>query len=403
MTRLLSRSHHEAEAARRKRKITGIISIAMSGLIIAIDSINRCRERSFLRRQALLHPKHSPWTHLLNYGDENSFMNITGMNFTAFRNLVSIIKEAQETNNEEEHPRRVAVCGRKPLIDIQTRVGILILFLNSTMRLKFICMVFGTTPSRTSAVIRSMLRTCVETLRKIDLAKVKWPSEERMAELAEMVANREPEIQDVIGFIDGVRFLVECNGDPNIQTTFYSGYLHDTNVNNVLFFTADGIISFACINAPGCLHDSIVSKELIATSIQKLNRYKVCVDQGFPRSGLLFDKFVGPLSKKRIRNLAQELRAWVIHLSNKYVSLRQSSEWGMRALQGSFTRLKTRLPSDSVYRQYIIEACVLLHNYRTNMVGLNQIASLFNLEYENFINLEGYDRIRRYFASESGD
>jgi hypothetical protein len=46
----------------------------------------------------------------------------------------------------------------------------------------------------------------------------------------------------------------------------------------------------------------------------------------------------------------------------------------MRALQGSFSRLKTRLTSDSFRRGQILQAVVLLHNYRTEAEGLNQIA-----------------------------
>jgi hypothetical protein len=31
--------------------------------------------------------------------------------------------------------------------------------------------------------------------------------------------------------------------------------------------------------------------------------------------------------------------------------------------------------------------------------GLNQIATVFDLEYEKVINVEGYDRIHRYYAA----
>ena len=69
----------------------------------------------------------------------------------------------------------------------------------------------------------------------------------------------------------------------------------------------------------------------------------------------------------------------------------------MRALQGSFSRLKARLPSDKLKRKKIIGSVVFLHNFRTHYVGLNQIATVFNPLYEEFINLENYDRISRYY------
>jgi len=81
-----------------------------------------------------------------------------------------------------------------------------------------------------------------------------------------------------------------------------------------------------------------------------------------------------------------------------YISLRQASEWGMRSLQGTFSRLKSRLTSDKLKRKNIIYGIVLLHNFRTEFVGLNQIATVFNPMYEQYIHLETYDRIARYFG-----
>ena len=69
----------------------------------------------------------------------------------------------------------------------------------------------------------------------------------------------------------------------------------------------------------------------------------------------------------------------------------------MRALQGTFGRLKSRLTSNRSVRKNIIYSIVLLHNFRTEHVGLNQIATVFNPHYENSINIEGYDRLDRYF------
>ena len=96
--------------------------------------------------------------------------------------------------------------------------------------------------------------------------------------------------------------------------------------------------------------------------------------------------------------IVRELLLVRIH---KYVSLRQSAEWGMRALQGTFTRLKSRLTSNNRMRKLIIETIVLLSNFRTAHVGLNQIATVFNPQYEQIINVDGYDRIARYFYNEN--
>ena len=124
------------------------------------------------------------------------------------------------------------------------------------------------------------------------------------------------------------------------------------------------------------------------------------MNQGFPRSGLLQDKFVGPLSKKARRQLSPILRKAILEVHNKYVSLRQSSEWGMRGLQGTFSRLKARLTSNKFKRHSLIYSIFLLSNFRIEFAGLNQIATVFNPHYLQYTNIFGYDRIARYYDNE---
>ena len=69
----------------------------------------------------------------------------------------------------------------------------------------------------------------------------------------------------------------------------------------------------------------------------------------------------------------------------------------MTALYGTFCRLKYRLPSDKLKRNYIIGSILLLHNFRTHCVGLNQITTIFNPLYEQYGNIENYDRIAWYY------
>jgi hypothetical protein len=167
----------------------------------------------------------------------------------------------------------------------------------------------------------------------------------------------------------------------------------------VFAFSPTGKIFFACINHPGSWHDATVSLALARTVIERLDPFALCVDQGFPRSGELFGRFVGPYSKSSMKKIAPNLRAPLVHQTNVYTSLRQASEWGMRALQGTFTRLTTRLTSDSRKRHDLILSVVLLHNFRTEVMGVNQIATVFNPEYEQYINCDGYDRIARYLSN----
>ena len=122
------------------------------------------------------------------------------------------------------------------------------------------------------------------------------------------------------------------------------------------------------------------------------------VDQGFPRFGVLHDKFIGPISVKTRRKLAPNLVNLLLKKHNRAISLQQAFEWGMQALQGSFARMKSRLTSSKVKRHEILRSIVLLHSFRTKLVGLNQIATVLNPQYEQYVSLEGYDCVARYFG-----
>jgi hypothetical protein len=69
----------------------------------------------------------------------------------------------------------------------------------------------------------------------------------------------------------------------------------------------------------------------------------------------------------------------------------------MRRLQGTFPRCKKRLPSDKFKRSRVLECIILVRNYRTEIVGHNQISMVFALEYEQVIKIHGYDRIHKYY------
>lgn len=354
--------------------------------LVVIYHYNNMRTRHRLTRSALVEPSLSPWKKALWEGDDSSFLHVTGFSRPAFFELVRILFPLQRSRR-----------GRPPLLDPPDETGLLLMFLNSKMHHKHLCMLFGVVPTTVITTINKLLNLVVSHLKRHDAARIKFPNELEMLAYAEIVRRREPLVDNVIGFVDGVATPVECSDDENEQNAYYNGYYHDTTVNNVFAFAPTGKVIHACINFPGSWHDSSVSYSLIQRVIDEVNGFALCVDQGFPRKGLLYDKFVGPLSKRARAALDPLVRDYIIRKHEIYVSLRQSSEWGMRALQGSFCRLKSRMTSNKKKRHNIILSIVLLHNFRTEYVGLNQIATVFNEEYEQYINIAGYDRIARYF------
>lgn len=352
---------------------------------------NNDRRKHCLTRSALVKPRFSAWKHLLHHGDEQSFLNITGFDRTSFSKLVQIIYP------EGEKP--VGSIGRPRLLNNVDRVGLGLIFLGSKMGYKQLSLLFGIIPSSVSIILKDVLQSISANLKADDAAAVIFPDQTKMQYLASLVEKREG-VSGIIGFADGLSLFVECSDDELSQAEYYNGHHKATTVNNVFVFSSEGKIIHSTINCPGSWHDSQVALHLMATVERKIGTFSICVDQGFCKTDYMEGKFVGAISRRKLkslRNLPASIQIAEKKKHDQYISLRQAAEWGMRALQGTFARLKNRLPGDKTFRKMIISSVVLLHNFRTHYVGLNQIATVFNPEYEQYISLDTYDRIARYF------
>ena len=72
-------------------------------------------------------------------------------------------------------------------------------------------------------------------------------------------------------------------------------------------------------------------------------------------------------------------------------------------ITGSLPRRKKQLPSNKEKCRRVLECIILVHNFRTQVVGHNQISAVFVPEYERVINIHGNDRIHRYYLVEPGN
>ena len=67
-----------------------------------------------------------------------------------------------------------------------------------------------------------------------------------------------------------------------------------------------------------------------------------------------------------------------IEVARDATSMRQSSEWGMRAFQASFPRLKDRITIEyRGQRKLMMKLLIHLYNLRTRKVGINQILNVY--------------------------
>ena len=91
-------------------------------------------------------------------------------------------------------------------------------------------------------------------------ASVKIPDDESICRYKIAIGNKHPSLTDVWMTMDGLKLYLQQSPQSVVQNRFYNGWTHDHYVSNVLGFCPAGTIIVACINVPGCIHDSIVAE-----------------------------------------------------------------------------------------------------------------------------------------------
>ena len=142
----------------------------------------------------------------------------------------------------------------------------------------------------------------------------------------------------------------------------------------------EGTIRQAVLNVPGSWHDSRVARPVYRKLRDSTpDGYYLVADSAFPQG-------TGPI-EGRIRAALKEgsrlpadphRREQHLRFNRELVSYRQTVEWGMRAIQGAFGRLRLPLNiNQDEERQEILEVCMRLTNVRTAKVGINQIRNVY--------------------------
>lgn len=159
----------------------------------------------------------------------------------------------------------------------------------------------------------------------------------------------EPMADDVIGFMDGLSFILNCL----LKRWRIVPCIMGIPAINVFTYGFDGTVFLCGLYFVGSIHDWSIDANLflLPTIRNRIGRNKICIDWGFPWTGDIDGILVGPESKRSAVNFSPVLREYLLHLSNCYFSLRQASEWGTCGLQGSFTLFECHLPSNLIKKR----------------------------------------------------
>ena len=148
---------------RRRNIFLSLVNVC--AVVYSVMYYNSLRRRSFLTRTAILLPGQSPWLHIWENADDASFLELTGFDRYSFNLLVQVLSPDPQ----------VQVMRRPRLLDEKDKLGLYLFYVNSTIALNNLCLIFGTTPSRCSAVVSFMMSHVYDTLKTHEISRVMFP------------------------------------------------------------------------------------------------------------------------------------------------------------------------------------------------------------------------------------
>jgi hypothetical protein len=345
----------------------------------------RKRDRR-IPRCALVPTSESSFQRLYQSKNDQSFITFTGLDYNSFEYLLDKFRPLYYQYSPYSFNGKIVGLnnggdlGGRPLPpDPAGCLGLVLGYTRTRGSLFLLQMVFGASHSVLCIFLKFSMRLLFKVLREEDSAKVCIPSAEDIAQYQEVVRSNFPALDGSWCIMDGLKIHIQKPGDESMQNAYYNGWLHDHFVGCVFAFAPSGVVVACTLNAPGSWHDSFIAENggLYASLEEVYNNTggKAVVDSAFSKKRCPFLIKSGKRKPGETR-LERTVR-------RQATSLRQSAEWGMRVVQGSFPRLKDRL----LFSENIADRKVFLHlipmllNFRTRNVGLNQLTSTF---YPNF-------------------
>jgi hypothetical protein len=174
-----------------------------------------------------------------------------------------------------------------------------------------------------------------------------------------------------------------------------------------------GTVIACVINAPGSWHDAHVARPIFEQlRTQAPKGYYLVADSAFPRGAFLVkDKIKAPLKGGSVVPGDHQELTELLAFNRQLLSYRQTAEWGMRTIQGSFGRLRVPLPiNDENAHKELLETCLRLVCLRACRVGISQIRNVYmptwkasedeelweNISEVMFGEIRRRDRVSRY-------
>jgi hypothetical protein len=345
----------------------------------------RRRDRR-IPRVSLLDYSGSAFKRLLDSGSDQSLLNACGHDHGSFQSLVDIFQPVYDSYYLEESSGLISPVpltttgkrkGRPRHLDAEGCLGLVLMWYRTRGAVsRSLCIMFGLTQTVMFWWLKFGKRVLLHILQGHPDAKIQKPTDDEVRSYVNAISSQYPHAQDVWAACDGLKLSMQAAMDDVTQNMFYNGWTHGHYISCIFVFAPDGKICICSFNSPGCWHDSTQADHGGVydkiEEVYKATGGKVVIDSAFSlgnRGYFIKSSQLDPMD-------AQEL------LTNRdATSVRQLSEWGMRQIQAKFPRLKDDMPyEEQGERKVTLNLMILLYNFQTARVGMNQILNTYMLE-----------------------
>ena len=287
-----------------------------------------------------LHDAHkSSWRRLYSSENDQALITLTGFDHATFQYLLQLFQPIFDTYTpfgDGDGIEKISPRGRKRTVTATDILGLVLAWTRTRGSLLSLQLHFGLSMTNLNTYLRFGRRIVVEVLRKNPLALIAIPTPAKVAEYKQLVREKYPALTDVWASMDGMKTPIQQASSTQQQAYFYNGWKHNHFVTSVFCFCPDGTIPIAYMNLPGSMHDSTIAEwGRIYDKLESLYETTgaiTCVDSAFRMKNAPY--IIKSSQENRIGdgNTEAKVRCSIIKKCQA-TSMRQSSEWGMRALQ----------------------------------------------------------------------
>jgi len=349
----------------------------------------RRRRQRCLPRPALCLPSESPWARLCESGLDQALITAADCDFAAFWKMLVLFKPWFDTHTPwvgKQDGANFAKLnpfkrggGRPRSVDAKSCLGLVLAWCRFRGPEFILQGWFGFVGSHANVWLRFGRRGLIKLLWTDAAAGVRMPAPNKIEELEEATLQRHSLLDDVFCMADGLKLMFEQHADLDEQSMHHNGWTSGHHIANLFCFSVDGQIILATVNAPRSIHDSMLARwgGLCATleKVYEETGGKCCVDSAFAtlNAECMIKSAQNPTGNEDTVGICCLAQA---------TSLRQAAEWGMRAIQLSFPRLKDKINiKHNGERRVFLHLMPLLCNFGLEHVGLNQIRNTHCLQW----------------------